>query len=91
MLVTLPERYPRFISEQMVSSWNELLTAEAGDIGQWLVSVSLSQLPFVLTLGVYIDVVPIVVFFMLKDQDAMLALARGFSAGKASAPRSTRW
>lgn len=78
MLVTLPDRYPRFVSEQMVSSWNELLTAEAGDLGQWLVSVSLSQLPFVLTLGVYIMLVPIVVFFMLKDQEAILEWARGF-------------
>lgn len=78
LLSGLPDRYPQFLSEQMVTSWGELLTAEAGEIGQWLVSVSLSQLPFILTLGVYIMLVPIVVFFLLKDQDAIVAWCKGF-------------
>lgn len=78
ILIGLPARYPQLMSEQMVTSWSELLTAEAGNIGQWLVSVSLSQLPFLLTLGVYIMLVPIVVFFLLKDQDAIVAWCKGF-------------
>ncbi len=78
MLGGLTERYPQFVSEQLVTSWGELLTNQAGDIGQWLVSVSLSQLPFLLTLGVYIMLVPIVVFFLLKDQDEIVEWCRGF-------------
>ncbi len=78
LLNELPARYPRFLSEQMVTSWTDLITAEVGEIGQWLVSVSISQLPFMLTLAVYIMLVPIVVFFLLKDQDAILEWCRGF-------------
>lgn len=72
LLDGLPERYPQFISEQMVSSWGDLLSAEAGEIGQWLVSVSLSQLPFIVAIAVYIMLVPILVFFLLKDQDEII-------------------
>lgn len=72
LLAGLPEKYPQLVSEGMVNSWGELLSSEAGDIGQWLVSVSLSQLPLIIGVAVYIMLVPILVFFLLKDQKQIM-------------------
>lgn len=72
LLDQLPAKFPQLVSEQMVTSWGELLSAEVGEIGQWLVSVSLSQLPVVVMVAVYTMLVPIVVFFLLKDQRMLI-------------------
>lgn len=82
LLSKLPERYPQLISEQMVSSWGDLLSAEVGEIGQWLLSVSLSQLPLVLGVAVYTMLVPLLVFFLLKDQDRIIAWCVSFLPDK---------
>ncbi|MEX0943864.1 MAG: AI-2E family transporter [Pseudomonadales bacterium] len=82
LLSRLPERFPQFISEQMVSSWGDLLSAEVGEIGQWLLSVSLSQLPLVLGVAVYTMLVPLLVFFLLKDQDRIIAWCMSFLPDK---------
>ena len=68
----LPQNYPNLISEQQVRSWSELLSTEAGDIGQWILSFSLSQLPVVIAVVVYMMLVPILVFFLLKDKDKII-------------------
>lgn len=72
-LEQLPQDYPNIVSEQQVTSWGELLTAEAGEIGQWILSFSLSQLPVVVAVVVYMLLVPILVFFLLKDREEIIA------------------
>jgi len=72
ILAALPSSYPGFVSQSQVDTWVEMLNAEAGDIGQWLVSFSLSQLPLIVTVGVYMMLVPILVFFFLKDKDVIV-------------------
>ena len=73
ILADLPTRYPSFVSQSQVDTWSAMLNAEVGDIGQWLVSFSLSQLPLIATVGVYMMLVPILVFFFLKDKDLILS------------------
>ncbi len=73
LLDKLPETYPNLISQQQVSSWVEMLNSEAGDIGQWILSFSISQLPVLVTVIVYTMLVPILVFFLLKDKDQLLS------------------
>ncbi|MBQ74505.1 MAG: AI-2E family transporter [Gammaproteobacteria bacterium] len=72
LLEKLPENYPTLISQHQVDTWIEMLNSEAGDIGQWILSFSLSQLPIVVTVVVYLLLVPILVFFLLKDKDQLL-------------------
>lgn len=76
LLVELPNQYPNFISQNQVDTWVEMLNAEVGDIGQWLVSFSLSQLPFLVTVTVYTMLVPILVLFFLKDKELILDWCR---------------
>ncbi|MEX2490049.1 MAG: AI-2E family transporter [Pseudomonadales bacterium] len=78
MLAMLPEHYPSLISEQQVMAWSDMLGNELGQFGQWLLSFSLSQVPMVVGLVVYILLVPILVFFLLKDKDRLLAWCLSF-------------
>lgn len=78
MLAALPENYPALISENQVTMWLDMLNTEAGDLGQWLLSFSLSQLPVVITAGVYIMLIPIMVFFLLKDRDDLITWCLSF-------------
>jgi len=78
MLQDLPNEYPTLISENQMKSWGEMLSAEAGDIGQWLLSFSISQLPVLVAVAVYMVLVPILVFFILKDKDSILEWCKSF-------------
>ncbi len=72
LLVQLQATYPELISEQQLSGWSELLSIEASGLGQWVVSFSLSQLPVVVAVPIYMMLVPILVFFLLKDKDKII-------------------
>ncbi len=72
LLLELPQDYPDLISTQQVAGWTELINAEAATFGQWLVSFSLSQLPVLATILIYVLMVPIVVFFLLRDKEEII-------------------
>ncbi|HIG41874.1 MAG: AI-2E family transporter [bacterium] len=78
VLQDLPSSYPLLLSEAQVKSWGEMLNAEAGDLGQRLLTFSISQLPVVVTVAVYMVLVPILVFFILKDKDAIINWCQSF-------------
>lgn len=78
ILESLPASYPNLVSQNQVDTWAEMLNAEVGDIGQWLVSFSLSQLPILVTVAVYMMLVPVLVFFFLKDKDLIFNWCRSF-------------
>lgn len=71
-LASLPERFPSVVSEERVASWIELLNNETANIGQWAVSVSQATLPNLISFMVYLVLVPILVFFFLKDKAVLL-------------------
>ena len=67
LLMHLPERYPAFVSADQVERLIQSVSGEVGQLGQWLLSQSLSSVPMLLTLLVYLILVPILVFFFLMD------------------------
>ena len=77
LFLLLPERYPTLITDVQVLQLIEGVRGEVGKFGQWALSFSLSSLPMLVSIMIYLVLVPILVFFFLKDRDAMLnALAR---------------
>lgn len=72
LLLRLPEQYPDIISEEAV--WEFIGTIRGGfsSLGQSVLSVSVASLPALLTLIVYLVLVPLMVFFFLKDKDLIL-------------------
>lgn len=72
LLLLLPENYPDIFSETQVQEWLNSLQGELGQIGQAVLSYSVSSITRVITWMVYTILVPIMVFFMLKDSEKLL-------------------
>ncbi|HCW88880.1 MAG TPA: AI-2E family transporter [Marinobacter sp.] len=72
-LELLPEQYPHLISIEAVNTIYRQVTTEAGHLTQWLVSFSLSSIPDLVALLIYMVLLPILVFFFLKDRRVLLA------------------
>ncbi|MEJ2344912.1 MAG: AI-2E family transporter [Gammaproteobacteria bacterium] len=78
LLLRLPERYPHFISRQQVLDLMSGVQRELGAMGRYVLSLSLSSVVSLLTLAVYLVLMPLLVFFLLKDKDKIFHWLRGF-------------
>jgi len=78
-LAVLPEQYPLLISEKQVGEILGLVQSELANLGQSILSYSLSStIPTLFKLMVYTILVPLLVFFFLKDQKIILPWLGGF-------------
>lgn len=72
-LLKLPDNYPNFVQvahiQQMLQGANERVVA----FGETLISASFSSLADFAALLIYLILVPLMVFFMLKDKDILVA------------------
>ena len=68
LLLQLPQTYS-FVSEQQVKELFQLINRELSDMGSHIVSLSLSSIPGLITLAVYIFLVPVLVFLFMKDKE----------------------
>ena len=71
VLVTLPEEYPVFFTQQQVNELTAAIQAEMASVGQILVTKGLSSIPSVLAATVYLILIPLMVFFFLKDREQL--------------------
>jgi len=77
-LAVLPERYPDLISERQVGKVLSLAQSELGQIGQTIVSLSVASIPGMAVFMIYAILVPLLVFFFLKDRDQILSWLGAF-------------
>ncbi|WP_019569202.1 AI-2E family transporter [Thioalkalivibrio sp. ALE11] len=78
LLLQLPERYPQLITDEQVFELMGAIRAEATQLGQQVVTFSLASARHLVDVVIYLIVVPLMVFFMLKDRDQILGWIRGF-------------
>jgi len=78
LLMRLPENYPNIISEAQAMEMVDALRAELASWGQSILSHSLASLVGVITLLVYLVLMPLLVFFFLKDRDQIVIWFRSF-------------
>ncbi len=71
-LMMLPEKYPELITADQVQEVIATIGGEAGNIGQKVLSWSLASVVGVITLLVYLVLMPLLVFFFLKDKRLIL-------------------
>lgn len=72
ILLQLPERYPQVITEKQVSEIVDASHTRITEFGQSLLSTSLASIPHLITMLVYLILVPILVFFFLKDKKVIV-------------------
>ena len=82
VLVTLPEEYPVLFTQQQVNELTSVIQAEMAAMGQLLVTKGLSSIPSMLALFVYLILIPLMVFFFLKDRDQVIGWFAGFLPAK---------
>ncbi|MCP1483781.1 putative permease [Pseudomonas fluorescens] len=78
LLLLLPERYPHLVSDEQVLQAIEAARGEIGKFGQWALTFSLSSLPLLVNIMIYLVLVPILVFFFLKDRLMIGEWVRGY-------------
>jgi putative permease len=72
LLMQLPQRYPEFISPEQIDNLLSSIRIGVKDLGQYILSYSLASIPLVITLSIYLILVPLLVFFFLKDKEILL-------------------
>ncbi len=72
VLLQLPERYPELFSESQVNELISVIRAEITDFGQQIVTLSLSSVSDLIGILIYFVLVPILVFFFLKDKEKII-------------------
>ena len=82
VLMALPERYPDIISLEQAQQLLDGVKVEVAGFGQRVLSLSLSSVVGVLTLIVYLVLMPMLVFFFLKDKDSIIGWFTGFIPGE---------
>ena len=72
LLMQLPEKYPELVTVAQVQDAIGMLRREIASMGQTLLSLSLSSVVGFITIVVYLILVPLLVFFFLKDKQLIL-------------------
>ncbi|AKF37292.1 AI-2E family transporter [Yersinia enterocolitica] len=73
---TLPARYPALVDAGIVDMMAENLRSKLSGMGESVVKISLASLIGLLTLAIYLILVPLMLFFLLKDKEQMLNAVR---------------
>jgi len=78
LLLQLTESYPQLLSPDQVSEVTQVFRAGITDFGRSVLSMSLSSIPAMLTMLVYLILGPLLVFFFLKDKAQIVAFVTSF-------------
>jgi len=68
LLLRLPEQYPEIISEEYIGELILAIRDGFSELGQNVLSISVASIPAIITILVYLILVPLMIFFFLKDK-----------------------
>ncbi len=77
LITGLPEAFPEFIDAEQVDIWLGLISGQIGDYGRSLLKTTVTQLPSLVGWLIYLVMVPISVFFFLKDSSLIVRWLSG--------------
>jgi putative permease len=78
LLSVLPAQYPDYITADQLNNYVSMAQRELATFGQTLLTRTVASIPGILTVMVYMVLIPILVFFFLKDRDLILNWLTGF-------------
>ena len=79
VLLKLPESYPEVVSAEQIGEIMVIIRTELTSWGQKLLSVSLASVMGLITILIYLILMPILIFFMMKDKEALVAWVARFA------------
>ena len=72
LLSSLPEKASEYIGPDQIQLVVARVSEEVANLAEQLLSLSISSFPSLLAIMIYLFLVPLLVFFMLKDKDLLL-------------------
>lgn len=72
LLLHLPKQYPEYVSEAVISEIISAIRNGISNLGHRVLSISVASIPAIITILVYLILVPLMVFFFLKDKKLIL-------------------
>ncbi|SBS37469.1 pheromone autoinducer 2 transporter [Marinomonas spartinae] len=70
---TFAQGHTALVSQSAIDEVVNSLATEFASVGQWIVSYSIASIPSLFSIVIYFILVPLVMFFLLKDQKEILA------------------
>jgi len=78
LLIQLPEKYPGYITETQIRQISASLSSQVTGLAQQIWSFSLASVRGLIAGIIYLILVPLMVFFFLKDKRLMTTWVKGF-------------
>lgn len=78
LLLQLPQRYPQMVSEAQIENLINSVGNELAVAGQQFLTWSLTSVGTIVGLLVLLVLIPVLVFFMLKDKDLLIDWFKGY-------------
>jgi putative permease len=77
-LLELPKKYPEYVSVDQMNNLVVLLKTNTSGLGKWAFSLSISSITTFIMIVIYLILVPLLVFFFLKDSKRLLSWSGKF-------------
>lgn len=77
-LYLLPQKFPEYLTKETIDGWVSGFLVQLKQSGKVLFAISLASLPSVIALVIYLVLVPLMVFFFLKDHQMILKWFKNF-------------
>ncbi len=74
----LPTQYPGVVTDIQVEAWLTTANTQLSNVAQWILEATIAQVPSLFALVVYLILVPILVFFFLKDRERLMGAVLRF-------------
>jgi len=78
LIMKLPDLYPALVNIEQAQVWVDLVTQQVGESGQTILSFSIARIPDLLSLLVYLVLVPMLFFFFIKDKASLIRMISSF-------------
>lgn len=77
-LMRLPELFPEYFSTQNVNQFMEQINSQISQWSQSILTFTISSIPMLIEIAIYVILVPLMVFFFLKDHDKIIKWCTSF-------------
>jgi len=79
LLFKLPQSYPEIISSEQISDVMRMIRSEVTVLGQQVLSLSLASVLGLIAVMIYLILVPILIFFLMKDKERLVTWVSRFA------------
>ena len=78
LLIQLPDRYPDYITGEQIRQITTSLSSQITDFARGILSYSVASVRGLITVVIYLVLVPLMIFFFLKDKILITDWVKGF-------------